>query len=221
MKLINNKKLLLRLAAGALFLAVTFIVYWGQAWTNGAEEIQTENLTKISKDTSDMENEKGQQKESYVVIDVSGAVKKPDVLVLPMGSRVYQAVEAAGGLCENAETKNINLAMELNDGTKLYIPTMEEVRKEEKNGGINSGSMPTASSYGIKNEKSGGNLKININIADSNELQKLTGVGPSTADKILDYREQYGFFKKIEDLMNVSGIGEKTFQKLKDKICVE
>ncbi len=148
-----------------------------------------------------------QNEDEMIVVDVAGEVSNPSVYILPKGTRIYQAVEAAGGLSAKADTSNVNLAAVLHDGTKLYIP-----RKNESVPVIQTSSSPDAvSESGL----------ININTANSSELQKLTGVGPATAEKILAYRREYGQFNKIEDLKNVSGIGEKTFAKLKSHICVQ
>lgn len=138
-----------------------------------------------------------------VIVDIAGEVAKPNVYVLPYGSRLYEAIEMAGGLTDAADTRNTNLAECIIDGTKIYIPTEKEAEEEiKKDFELKSGL-------------------ININTADSTELQKLTGIGPSTAEKIITYRNEYGRFKRIEDIKNVSGIGDKTFAKFKNLIVVE
>lgn len=150
--------------------------------------------------------------EVLIVIDIAGEVVNPNVYLLPEGTRIFQAIEAAGGLSTKADTSEVNLAAILYDGTKLCIPKKnEKVTIVQTSGGPGPSSNPAGPSQPTL---------ININTADSKELQKLTGVGPATAEKILAYRKDYGQFNKIEDLMNVSGIGEKTFAKFKDKISV-
>jgi len=154
---------------------------------------------------------------SVIFVDVGGAVRVSGLFALPAGSRVADAIEAAGGLTEDAEVKYINRAFLLSDGDKLYIPTVSEV-----SGGT---APPTAgqvseSAYSGTAQENAGAALININTAGSEELQKLSGVGPVTAQKIIDYRTKKGSFSKIEDLMNVSGIGSKTFEKLRDLITV-
>ena len=154
---------------------------------------------------------------SVIFVDVGGAVRVSGLFALPAGSRVADAIEAAGGLAEDAEVKYINRASLLSDGDKLYIPTVSEV-----SGGT---APPTAgqvseSAYSGTVQENAGAALININTAGSDELQKLSGVGPVTAQKIIDYRTKKGSFSKIEDLMNVSGIGSKTFEKLRDHITV-
>lgn len=223
MNLSISRKMLYKVIAGILLIAVTFIVYsirqsgedviWideGEARTNyqnPQEEIIAEDEPMVA---------------SFIVIDVSGEVMVPSVYTLSDGARVYEAVDAAGGLTENADTRNTNLAAILSDGMKLYIPSKKEVEEEEKQTGETPGSRyingSTSQSAASGGSKAG---LININTANSAELQKLPGVGPVTADKIISYRNEYGEFKAIEELMNVSGIGEKTFAKLKNTITAE
>jgi len=168
--------------------------------------------------------------QSSIFVDVGGAVNLSGLFVLPAGSRVADAIEAAGGLAEDADVKYINRACLLADGDRLYVPTVSEVRdgtapptagQVTAHGGASAapGGASSSSSQGASQELSGSAL-ININTAGPEELQKLNGVGPVTAQKIIDYRTKKGGFKSIEDLMNVSGIGAKTFEKLRDYVTV-
>lgn len=136
-----------------------------------------------------------------IYVDVSGAVLNPGVYELAEDSRVFEAAEKAGGLAENADTSSVNLAARLADGDKLYIPTKDEIKAGKTDAGIITGI-------------------ININTADAVRLTEISGIGPSTAQKIIDYRTQHGSFKSVTELLNVSGIGEKTLAKIKDKLCV-
>ncbi len=144
-----------------------------------------------------------------IYVDVSGAVRSPDVVKIPAGSRVFEAVDAAGGRTGDADTRNINLAAVCEDGQKIYIPTHEETEK-----GIEYGSAAEGQAAPAENGK------VNINSADAQQLQTLSGIGPSMASRIIEYREANGRFASAEDLKKVSGIGEKTFSKFSDKICV-
>jgi competence protein ComEA len=167
---------------------------------------------------------------ALIVVDVSGAVNAPSVLIMAEGSRVYEAIASAGGLAPDADTVNINQAAPLSDGDRLFIPG----RGESGAGSAPSYAPPAqtppsvgtvqavpgvtgAGEVGGAGDPSG---LVNINTADSAGLQRLSGVGPSTAGKIIEYREKNGAFKTPEDLKKVSGIGEKTFEKLKDGITV-
>ncbi len=127
---------------------------------------------------------------------------------LPTGSRIDDAITAAGGTTEKADLSNINRAQVLEDGQKIYIPSTDDSNSQAS---INGSSSSTASSS---------NQKVNINTATDEQLRTLSGVGPATAEKIINFRTKEGAFKSIEDLKNVDGIGDKTFEKLKDKICV-
>ncbi|MDN6327451.1 MAG: helix-hairpin-helix domain-containing protein [Alkalibacterium sp.] len=142
---------------------------------------------------------------SEVVIDIKGAVKKPGVFSLETTERVIDAVDAAGGVLENADTKHINFAQMLEDEMYIYIPEIgEEI----------SQTVDLETKNQIKGEM------ININHADENDFATLDGIGPSKAAAIIDYRDENGSFKTIEDLLNVTGIGEKTFDKIKERLKV-
>lgn len=161
--------------------------------------------------------------DGIVYVDIGGAVKHPMLAELPTGSRVEDAIEAAGGLKKNADMTEVNRAQILTDGEKIYIPEEGETVAGGSSGGSSGGTG--SSSSGISSA-SGADMvgissgRININTADVTLLQQLTGVGPVTAQKIVDYREQNGQFSSIEDLKNVSGIGDKTFEKMKDDITI-
>ena len=141
-----------------------------------------------------------------LLVHVDGAVAVPGVYELPAGSRANDAVLAAGGLCEDADTTSLNLAAELQDGEKVHVPS----EGEEPAGSVTlaGGSEPADSGL------------ININTADVATLDELPGVGESTARAIVEDREAHGPFTAPEDLMRVSGIGEKKFAKLEAMICV-
>lgn len=161
---------------------------------------------------------------NVVICDVSGAVNSPQVVELKKGDRIEDAIQAAGGLTAKADISNINRAAVVNDGDKILIPekgaAVENPLQGQSSAPAQAPSSATeapAQSSGTQSPASG---KININSADSDQLQTISGVGPVTAQKIIDYRTQNGAFRRIEDLTNVSGIGEKTFEKMKDQICV-
>lgn len=137
-----------------------------------------------------------------IFVDIGGAVKSPMLAELPDGSRVDDAIQAAGGLKQEADMSNINRAEFLLDGQKIYIPSLAM----DADGNVMEGAAASG--------------KVNINTADSTQLQTLNGVGPATAQKIIDYRQSNGSFASVEDIKNVSGIGEKTFEKLKDYITI-
>ena len=144
-----------------------------------------------------------------IFVDIGGEVVSPMVVELEEGSRVGDAIEAAGGVTENADLTDINRAAFVEDGEKIYIPPAE-IEGEESEGNVSSSG----------HQASRGDSRININTADSAQLQELDGIGPATAQKIIDYRKENGRFSSIEDIKNVSGIGDKSFEKIKDRIKV-
>lgn len=149
--------------------------------------------------------------ESWIWVDVSGAVKIPGVYRMKQGARVFEAIQEAGGFLENADTAGINQASVLSDGEKLQIYTKEEAQQMEKS--------PKSFSDSQNNIENNG--KVNINTADLIELQKIPGVGEKKAQSIMEYREKNGKFQSIEQLQEVSGIKGKTFEKIKDYITVK
>ncbi|MEX2043624.1 MAG: ComEA family DNA-binding protein [Patescibacteria group bacterium] len=148
-----------------------------------------------------------------IVVDIEGAVAKPGVRELPGGSLVADAVKAAGGFTQDADrtwvAKDLNQAEELKDHQKLYIPLVGEIVE------------PSGSTAGEDDGNDGGSGGlVNLNTATAEELETLPGVGEVTAGKIIDYREAFGPFESPEELMEVSGIGEKTFEKMREKVTV-
>ncbi len=140
-------------------------------------------------------------------------MKESKVITLPEDSRISDAIDAAGGLTENADLTNINLAYILEDGEKIYIPKKGETITDSNN--TNSNSISSSTSISTKSSK------ININKATQTELELISGIGPSTALKIINYRKENGNFKKIEDIKNVPGIGDAKFNQIKDYITVK
>jgi len=195
-----------KVIAGIIILAVTFAVF---VFHENREESDWIATSESEMDTSSdeiLEPEENEAKQAVVtpasvIVDMDGEVIHPGVYTLTMGSRVYEAVEMAGGLTEQAETKNINLAGALTDGMKIYIPAAGEAISSS------SSSDQTAG-------------RVNINTADSVQLETLPGVGPAMAQKIISYRNEIGNFKEVAELKNVSGIGDKTYEKLKPMVCI-
>lgn len=145
-----------------------------------------------------------------ICVDVGGQVKNPTVVELPEGSRVQDAIDAAGGLTEEADLTEINRAAIVEDGEKIFIPASSGDVEEDSDESSKGSTSAAVWSDG----------RININTADSEQLQELDGIGPATAEKIIDYREENGRFASVEDIKKVSGIGEKTYEALKDSIKV-
>ena len=181
------------------------------------ENIEEDNI-KIEKDyeTNNIENNiEYKNKENTisknVTIYVSGEVNNPGIVTIESDKRLYDAVENLGGVTQNADLNRINLAIKLNDEEHYIIPKIGEDNIISQDISVNN--IDT-----IKNEQTS---KININTATIEELDNLPGVGEATANKILNYREENGIFKSIEEVKNVNGIGEKKYVDIKDKICIE
>ncbi len=159
-----------------------------------------ENFINNSNTGKTAENEKSKEIKVYV----TGLVKSPGVYTMREGDRVDDAIKLAGGALDGADLSNVNLAEKVKDEQMIKVPKIGE--------------------NDVSNDKSSGsnaaNGKININTATKEELDTLPGIGEVTAQRIIDFREQHGNFQKIEDIMNVSRIGPKLFEQIKDKITV-
>lgn len=186
------------------------------------------------KHTSDADIDNGSEavsdkemQQAMIYVDVCGAVANPGVFQLAAGSRVFQAIEAAGGYLPEAALTCVNRAGVLTDGQQLYILTQEEMERQgldpaEMAGasdGQMNGSAGTGKNTGMTAQVQQDN-RININTADEAQLITLTGIGATRAQAIIAYREENGPFAAIEDIMNVQGIKEGTFAKIKDEIVV-
>ena len=177
------------------------------------------------KHTSDADIDNGSEavsdkemQQAMIYVDVCGAVANPGVFQLAAGSRVFQAIEAAGGYLPEAALTCVNRAGVLTDGQQLYILTQEEMERQ----GLDPAEMSGASegqNTGMTAQVQQDN-RININTADEAQLTTLTGIGATRAQAIIAYREENGPFAAIEDIMNVQGIKEGTFAKIKDEIVV-
>lgn len=166
-----------------------------------SNEIIVENVAK---------EEKNEEEKNLIKVYVTGEVNSAGVIELEEGARIEDAIEGAGGITLNANLKNINLAYELTDGEKIYIPNISEQEEDVEE--------VTVLTENTSNSSKG---KININKATVSELTSIPGVGNSTAEKIVSYRDKNGKFSSIEDIKNVSGIGDAKYEKLKDYISVK
>lgn len=157
-----------------------------------------------------------QEPEEMVYVHVCGQVVSPGVYQLLKGSRVYEAIALAGGCTEQGALDCLNMAQEVADGMKIQVPDQETARRilEEQPAGTGQNQLS-----GLGQGQSAQTL-VNINTASKEQLMTLSGIGESRAEDIIQYREEYGGFQKIEDIMKVSGIKEAAFQKIKDSITV-
>ncbi len=161
------------------------------------------------------EQQTDREKLQICYVHVCGAVNQPGVYELTADSRLFEAIQMAGGLTEEAADQTLNQAEVIEDGSKIYVPTKEEVKAGMDNGGTLVQNEDNAEKAGSTSDG-----KIDINTAAKNELMTLSGIGEAKADAIVRYREEHGAFQKIEDLMEVEGIKEGVFQKVKDQMII-
>ncbi|MBX4163754.1 MULTISPECIES: helix-hairpin-helix domain-containing protein [Priestia] len=201
---------------GCICLAVGLAFY---IYRTGGEKpessLQTSDIIKAESSATKKEGESSDQVISsqdspFVMVDIKGAVQKPGVYQLPKDARVKDALAQAGGATKEADLRQLNLASKLQDEMAVYIPAAgEEIPP--------SSPVSSISSSGTSNDQP----LVNINTANTDELQTLNGIGPSKASAIVSYREENGLFQTVEDLGQVSGIGEKSLEKIKAQITVQ
>ena len=164
----------------------------------------------VSKDSLSEKDLKKEEplEQDLITVDVKGAVKSPGIYDLPVGSRVNDAVQKAGGLTEQADSKSLNLAQKVSDEALVYVPTKGE----------EAASQQTASGTASSTSKE---KKVNLNKASLEEIKQVKGLGGKRAQDIIDHREANGKFKSVDELKKVSGIGAKTIEKLKDYVTVD
>lgn len=176
---------------------------------------KTENNSYVELETEDMiyEVDNNIEQEDKIKVHIVGEVQTEGIIEIEKDARLADVIEEAGGITDEADLSKINLAYCVKDGQKIYIPNMEDNLEEYIIDDAGDGVLPEED-YKQKNEK------VNINTAKQTELETLSGIGPSTALKIINYRKENGEFKNIEDLKNVPGIGDSKFEAIKDDICI-
>ena len=212
---LSKKQLIILIAIGGVII---FVIGYYLYTTTSNESYEQLDIISEEQDNQNKENVEKEQEE-MIVVHIAGEVKKPGIVKTKEGARIADIIEEAGGLTENANITNINLAYIIEDGQKITIPSKNqkvEAKQEEY--------IQTENEQGIINEEQGifnKNQVLNINKATKEELQTLQGIGESTAEKIITYRKENGNFKQIEDIKNVPGIGDAKYENIKDKISVK
>ncbi len=211
MEFLNKKQKIIFIII--VIFVLLFIGYYIIAKANNSEyiELETEENSIIEENKISEEDEIVEKRN--IIVHIIGAVNKEGIVQIEEGSRISDVIEKAGGATKKADLSKINLAYIVQDGQKIYVPNIddkEEVTTVTEDAGNNI----------IKNEENT-EKKININTATQTELETLSGIGPSTALKIINYRIENGNFKKIEDLKNVPGIGDAKFENIRKNICVK
>jgi competence protein ComEA len=192
------------------FAAIFYFLEESKSSVSDVENIVPQEI-KEEKDIPQAQEEI--QEPEMIMVDVKGQVTMPGVYSSSQGERVIDVIHRAGGLTENADESQVNFAEHVQDAMVIYIPA-----KGEEGVTVPAGTTVNPANTG---GTSGNQAKINLNKADETQLQNLPGIGPSKAAAIIEYRETSGLFKNVEDLKEISGIGDKTFEKLKDLITVQ
>lgn len=198
---------------GIIAVVVVIIIYYINSTKDvyNYEELNTVEDTKLDTKKEETEGDK-------IVVHVTGAVKNEGVVEVKENARINDVIAAAGGLADDVDLKNVNLAYIVEDGQKIYIPSIKDNEENRDDGEIvteNAGENVLK-----EEEESGKNSVININTANIEALTAIPGVGSATAEKIVTYRKENGKFKTVEDIKNVSGIGDKKYEAIKDYISV-
>ena len=204
----HEKTLRMIAMIAVIFLSVLFFWIRGSGETveidaPSQEQASEQTSEQVSDDGSSPDGTISDQKAEIAYVDICGEVKLPGVYKVDTETRVFQVIELAGGLTDSADYTGLNRAEKVFDGQKIIVPRIGDASISVQQGGISQDDG-----------------KVNINTADSSQLQTIPGIGPSKASRIIDYRETVGKFNSIEEIMNVSGIGEATFQSIKDYITV-
>ena len=219
-------------------MIIAFILVYNYFYTTEEVLLDAEGEGTIEEDGEEKSNTKSaidkigimQEKEEFIEVHMIGEVNDPGVVKLKVGSRIIDAINAAGGKTDKADISEINLAYVLDDGVRLYIPSFSEMKEKKLDNSTNSKDT-ISSDTGVSNivmeevsvEKNNTNeiKKININKASKEELKQLSGVGDSVAQAIIDYRQKNGKFNTIEDIKKVPGIGESKFSNIQKMISVK
>lgn len=214
-----NLKTKIIIAVGAIIIAITVGIYFYKTTKDNSEiEIAEDNFA--TNTAVENNNEIVEEENNTIVVHITGEINYPGVVVLKEGARVVDAIEAGGGETDEADLSSLNLAYMLSDGEKIYVPNKEETSQESQEREYITSAKDNSeqSENGAKSTDT--NFKININTAKQEELTKITGIGESTAKKIIEYRTQNGKFKSIEDIKNIPGIGDSKFNAMKEEITV-
>ncbi|HFI0214333.1 TPA: helix-hairpin-helix domain-containing protein [Streptococcus suis] len=212
-EMLKEYKWQIALPAAAGLLLTTFLIFSQPAKSDqtGLTDFPQQEQTSSSSELVEETSTEASEEPSQLVVDVKGAVAKPGLYTLAAGARINDAVDAAGGLTSQADSKSINLAQKLSDEAVVYVASKDE--------NISVVVSTTASSAMSQEEKN--TSLVNLNTATEADLQTISGIGAKRAADIIAYREANGGFKSVDDLNNVSGIGDKTMESIRPYVTVE
>ena len=202
---IENKKNKIKIVAVPVLVIAAVLFFW---LNSGSDEIKIDEGNSSAIEEDGVFQQEVNSTQSHLYVDIGGEVMKPGVYEVSDGTRLFEVIDKAGGLTEDADIDGINRAETVQDGQKIMIGRHGENPDENRD------------SYSANNVTDSGEGKVNINTADAAALQTIPGIGPSKADRIIEYRESEGKFNEIDDIKNISGIGNKTFESIKEYITV-
>ncbi len=202
---IENKKNKIKIVAVPVLVIAAVLFFW---LNSGSDEIKIDEGNSSAIEEDGVFQQEVNSTQSHLYVDIGGEVMKPGVYEVSDGTRLFEVIDKAGGLTEDADIDGINRAETVQDGQKIMIGRHGENPDENRD------------SYSANNVTDSGEGKVNINTADAAALQTIPGIGPSKADRIIEYRESEGKFNEIDDIKNISGIGNKTFESIKVYITV-
>lgn len=205
-----------KLLAGLAGIVLVGLIFGGFFWFNPSKPDQGEPLEPLvtqsekTSSTAKVANESKEDSTSlYITVDIKGAVQKPGVYELPSNSRVNDAINLAGGVSERADRQSVNFAQKLSDEAVIYVATVGEQLSV-----VNQASAKP-------DDPSKATEKVNLNKATLADLQTISGIGQKRAQDILDYRDSNGGFQSVDELSNVSGIGDKTLERIRKEVSVD
>lgn len=206
-----DRKKMIKLLSGLAVVFICGILYFLNSSGEIPDTVITEGFSDTVVTEQNQKNSSPTEKpeEAAVYIHVCGQVKKPGVYVFTREPRAIEAIEKAGGFTKKADSSSLNQAAIVTDGTQLMIPAITDLQS------VMDSKTETDAKVSVQKTD-----RVNINTASKEELMTLSGIGESKASQILSYREENGFFQKTEDIMNISGIKEGVFGKIKDRITV-
>lgn len=212
-----DRKKVIKLLSGLAVVFICGILYFLNSVGETPDTVITEGFSDTVVTEQNQRNDSPTEKpeKAAVYIHVCGQVKKPGVYVFTREPRAIEAIEKAGGFTKKADSSSLNQAAIVTDGTQLMIPAITDLQSVTDEKSVSDSKAGTDANVSVQKTD-----RVNINTASKEELMTLSGIGESKASQILSYREENGFFQKTEDIMNISGIKEGVFGKIKDRITV-
>ena len=212
MDFLNKKQKIILIVIGIIMMI--FIGYYIIQKTENYDYIELETLEESNNNETGNQTNEEEITDEEIIVHITGEVENEGIIKIKKDARLSDVINEAGGTTSNADLSKVNLAYSVKDGQKIYIPSIEDKEQEEYI------TEEAGENVIIENEEIQSE-KVNINTAKQTELETLNGIGPSTALKIINYRNENGQFNSIEDIKNVPGIGDSKFENIKDSICVK